>query len=100
MMTRVALIVPSAALLLSFAAPQSKPAAVAGPPPVHIDGLGSVSFPTSGQAAAQPAFIRGVLLLHSFEYTPAAEAFRQAEAIDANFALAFWGEAMTYNHPL
>jgi tetratricopeptide (TPR) repeat protein len=62
--------------------------------------LGSVSFPNSGAAAAQPDFIQGVLLLHSFEYEPAAEAFRRAQQIDPDFALAYWGEAMTYNHPL
>ena len=41
-----------------------------------------------------------MLLLHSFEYTPAAEAFRQAQEADPDFALAYWGEAMTHNHPL
>ena len=41
-----------------------------------------------------------MLLLHSFEYDTAVEAFRQAQTADAGFALAYWGEAMTYNHPL
>lgn len=62
--------------------------------------LGQVEFPNSGKPAAQPAFVRGVLLLHSFEYPDAAEAFRQAQQIDPDFALAYWGEAMTYNHPI
>jgi tetratricopeptide (TPR) repeat protein len=62
--------------------------------------LGRIAFPNSGSAAAQPAFIRGVLLLHSFEYDDAIEAFRQAQKIDPNFALAYWGEAMCYNQPL
>ncbi len=62
--------------------------------------LGHVDFPNSGKPAAQSAFIRGVLLLHSFEYPDAAEAFRQAQHIDPDFALAYWGEAMTYNHPI
>jgi len=68
--------------------------------PIFIAGLGSLWFPNSGEAEAQDAFRRGVLLLHSFEYEPAAEAFRQAQEIDPDFALAYWGEAMTYNHPL
>jgi tetratricopeptide (TPR) repeat protein len=68
--------------------------------PIHIDGLGALWFPNSGSPEAQDAFRRGVLLLHSFEYEPAAEAFRKAQAIDPEFALAYWGEAMTYNHPL
>jgi len=62
--------------------------------------LGHISFPTSGSAAAQPAFIRGVLLLHSFEYDDAIEAFRRAERIDPRFAMAYWGEAMCFNQPL
>ena len=68
--------------------------------PVHIEGLGSIAFPNSGAPEAQEAFRRGVLLLHSFEYGPAAEAFREAQEVDPEFALAYWGEAMTYNHPL
>src|SRR5688572_14053510 len=68
--------------------------------PTHVPGLGSISFPNSGSAAAQAPFVRGVLLLHSFEFEPAAEAFRESQKADAGFALAYWGEAMTYNHPL
>lgn len=62
--------------------------------------LGTIEFPTSGAPAAQAPFIRGVLLLHSFEYRDAAEAFRDAERIDPHFALAYWGEALTYTHPV
>jgi tetratricopeptide (TPR) repeat protein len=67
---------------------------------VKVAGLGSISFPNSGNTQAQAPFVRGVLLLHSFEYEPAAEAFRAAQKSDPGFALAYWGEAMTYNHPL
>jgi tetratricopeptide (TPR) repeat protein len=75
--------------------------AVPGPAaPAHIDGLGSASLPNSGNAAAQTPFLRGLLLLHSFEYGPAAAAFREAQEADPEFALAYWGEAMTCNHPL
>jgi tetratricopeptide (TPR) repeat protein len=62
--------------------------------------LGKISFPNSGSAAAQPAFIRGVLLLHSFEYDDAIAAFRQAQQADPGFALAYWGEALSYDQPL
>jgi tetratricopeptide (TPR) repeat protein len=62
--------------------------------------LGSIRFPTSGAAAAQAPFLRGVLLLHSFEFEDAREAFLEAERADPSFVLAYWGEAMTYNHPL
>ena len=62
--------------------------------------LGTIDFPNSGAPAAQEPFVRGVLLLHSFEYTAAAAAFQQAERLDPGFALAYWGEAMTYTHPV
>jgi hypothetical protein len=62
--------------------------------------LGVIDFPTSGSAAAQPLFIKGVLLLHSFEYDDAREAFIEAEKADPSFAMAYWGEAMTFNHPV
>lgn len=62
--------------------------------------LGDVDFPNSGAPGAQPAFERGLLLLHSFEYGPAASAFREAREIDPDFAMAYWGEAMTHNHPV
>ena len=62
--------------------------------------LGRISFPNSGSASAQPAFIRGVLLLHSFEYDDAIEAFREAQRLDPGFALAYWGEALSFDQPL
>ena len=62
--------------------------------------LGSIDFPTSGSPAAQPLFIKGVLLMHSFEYDDAREAFVEAQKADPGFAMAYWGEAMTFNHPV
>ena len=62
--------------------------------------LGTTDFPNSGAPAAQPAFIRGLLLLHSFEYSSAAAAFQEAERIDPGFVMAYWGEALTYTHPV
>ena len=62
--------------------------------------LGTIVFPNSGKPEAQTAFIRGVAALHNFWYDEAAESFREAERIDPNFALAYWGEAMTYDHPV
>ncbi len=59
---------------------------------------GDVNFANSGAPAAQTAFLSGLALLHDFEYERAADAFRQAEATDPTFAMAYWGEAMTYNH--
>ena len=62
--------------------------------------VGTVKLRNEGNAAAQEPFQRGLALLHNFEYSTAAEAFRQAQAADPGFGLAYWGEAMTYNHPL
>ena len=44
--------------------------------------------------------MRGLLLLHSFEYQDAREAFQEARGVDPGFAMAYWGEALTYNHPI
>lgn len=68
--------------------------------PAQDPRLGRIDFPTSGRAEAKPSFIRGVLYLHSFEYDSAARYFRQAQRIDSNYAMAYWGEAMTYTHPI
>jgi hypothetical protein len=62
--------------------------------------LGVVHFANSGSPRAQPAFIRGLLLLHSFEYAAARHQFQTAETLDPSFAMAVWGEALTYNHTL
>ena len=62
--------------------------------------LGRIDFPTSGSAAAQSHFIQGVLLLHSFEYDDSREEFQAASKIDPGFAMAYWGEALTYTHPV
>lgn len=63
--------------------------------------LGNISFPTSTQSKeAQAAFIQGMLLLHLFEYPFARDQFLLAQSLDPKFAMAYWGEAMTFNHPI
>jgi tetratricopeptide (TPR) repeat protein len=74
-------------------AAQSAPQAATGE-------LGSITFPTSAKGPAQAAFLTGVKALHNFEFDLAGEAFRDAQKADPNFALAYWGEAMSFNHPL
>lgn len=78
-------------LLLLWA---SVSAAQSGSPPL----VGEVGFENSGAAAAQAEFLRGLAQLHNFEYEDAALHFREAQKIDAGFAMAYWGEAMTKNH--
>jgi tetratricopeptide (TPR) repeat protein len=73
-------------------------ALTAAPAPAQL--LGDITFPNSGAPEAQKDFIEGVLYLHNFEYEDAADAFKRAQAADHGFALAYWGEAMTYNHAI
>jgi tetratricopeptide (TPR) repeat protein len=68
--------------------------------PASAQGLGRIDFPTSGAPEAQPHFLRGVALLHNFEYDDAVEAFRRARQIDPPFAMAYWGEALTHHSVL
>ena len=104
-MNRTTALVASAlaALVYGSAAPASaqerhdhRPAGAAA----GVSGLGAVAFANSGGAAAQAPFQRGLGFLHSFEYDQAAESFRAAQAADPAFAMAFWGEALTYCHLL
>jgi hypothetical protein len=69
-------------------------------PPSGTLKLGTVHFPNSAKPAAQEPFLRGIALLHSFEYEEAAEQFRAAQKVDPAFAMAYWGEALTNIHPL
>ena len=62
--------------------------------------LGRLSFPTSGTGPAQSTFERGVLYLHNFEYDEAILAFRDARRQLPGFAMAYWGEALSYTQPL
>ncbi|HEY6502951.1 MAG TPA: hypothetical protein VIZ28_03160 [Chitinophagaceae bacterium] len=64
------------------------------------DKLGDIDFTVTGKAEAQSSFKKAMLLLHSFEYEDAAEAFLETRKSDPGFVMSYWGEAMTYNHPL
>ncbi len=62
--------------------------------------FGEVAFANSGPKAAQADFLRGLALLHNFEYEDAADSFRNAQKLAPDFAMAYWGEAMTQSHPV
>jgi tetratricopeptide (TPR) repeat protein len=51
--------------------------------------VGTVDFQTSATPAAQAEFLRGVAILHSFGF--------KVQALEPDFALAYWGEAMACN---
>ena len=73
----------------------------ATPAAAQFTEVGSLDFPTSARSAeAQRHFLRGVAILHSFGWKQAIEQFQAAQAIEADFALAYWGETLSYNHPL
>jgi hypothetical protein len=80
-----------------FASLFALPATAAAPAQSEV---GEVSFANSGAPAAQEPFLRGLALLHNFEYEDAAAQLRRAQQTDPGFAMAYWGEAMTYNHPV
>src|SRR5947209_15961235 len=62
--------------------------------------LGTVQFPTSCSNKEQKNFERAVALLHSFAYSAAEKAFSDVAKADPKCAMAHWGIAMTYFHPL
>lgn len=63
------------------------------------ESIGSFDFPTSGDPAAQAHFELGVGYLHSFGFIQAQREFKLAQEIQPDFAMAYWGETFTYNHP-
>lgn len=62
----------------------------------HGQNYGSTEFDATGDAKAHEAFIFGLLKLHNFEYPDARESFQEAIAIDPNFTMAYWGEALSH----
>lgn len=68
---------------------------------VAANDVGTIDFPTSTPSReAQAHFLRGATILHSFGWKQAIESFQKAQAADPDFAMAYWGEALCYNHPL
>jgi tetratricopeptide (TPR) repeat protein len=67
---------------------------------LETDELGTIKIDVTGTAEAKEHFMDGLLLLHSFEYADAEAQFKKAQALDSTFVMAYWGEAMTKNHPL
>ena len=57
--------------------------------------LGTVKFETSCAAPAQTPFLRGMALLHSFEFGMAIDSFNAAAAADPGCGIAHWGVALS-----
>lgn len=62
--------------------------------------LGIIDVEISCSKEASTIFREGLLLLHSFQFEDAGEKFQKAQQIDSTCAMAYWGEAMSQNHPL
>src|SRR5436309_16064235 len=75
-------------------------AALSGDLQAQPSTLGKIDFPTSGSPQAQTCFLRGVAALHSFWYEEAALQFRDCTQAEPELMMGYWGEAMTYNHPI
>ena len=65
-----------------------------------LENIGTFDFPTSGSPEAQEHFLLGVGYLHSFGWKQARVEFQKAQEIEPEFAMAYWGEVFSYNHPL
>ena len=74
--------------------------ALTAPAAAQLENVGQLSFPTSGSAEAQRHFLRGVAILHSFGWKQAIAEFQLAQKAQPDFAMAYWGETLCYNHPL
>jgi tetratricopeptide (TPR) repeat protein len=70
------------------------------PEPGDLRAAGTVDFPVSCAPAVRAEFVRGVALLHSFFYEEARRIFTSVAEQDPKSAMAQWGIAMTWWHPI
>ncbi len=70
------------------------------PEPGDLRAAGKVTFPISCAPSVQSEFARGVALLHSFFYEEARRVFTSVAERDPKCAMAQWGVAMTWWHPI
>ena len=70
------------------------------PKPGDLRGVGKVTFPITCATDVQSDFARGVALLHSFFYEEARRVFTSVSERDPECAMAQWGIAMTWWHPI
>jgi tetratricopeptide (TPR) repeat protein len=74
--------------------------AATAPEPGDLRGVGKVTFPITCAPDVQSDFARGVALLHSFFYEEARRVFTSVAERDPKCAMAQWGIAMTWWHPI
>ena len=83
-------------LLAMAALPQEKPPENFSKPE---EGFGRVHMDISCSAKVTSDFERALALLHNFWYVRALEWFNEISKNEPGCAMAYWGVAMTYNHP-
>ena len=64
------------------------------------EGVGKAHMEISCAPTVQAGFDRALALLHNFWYARALTQFQEIQKADPECAMAYWGAAMTYNHPL
>jgi tetratricopeptide (TPR) repeat protein len=64
------------------------------------EGVGTAHMEISCAPAVQARFDRALAVLHNFWYARALTQFQDIQKADPECAMAYWGAAMTYNHPL
>ena len=87
------LLLATAALTIATLAQDKRP----NSPPE--EGFGRVHMDISCSATVALDFDRALALLHNFWYVRALERFNEVLKNDPRCAMAYWGAAMTYNHP-
>lgn len=61
-----------------------------------LKGVGEINHPVSTKnAEAQAFFNQGIALIYAFNHLEAERSFVQAQNLDPNLAMAWWGEALT-----
>src|SRR5258705_2777271 len=87
------------ALVSTLFAPRNTECATA-PEPGDLRGVGKVTFPITCAPDVQSDCAGGVALLHSFFYEEARRVFTSVAERDPKCAIAQWGIAMTWWHPI
>jgi tetratricopeptide (TPR) repeat protein len=62
--------------------------------------LGTVQFPVSCREQTRALIDEGLALLHHMTYEDSARAFAAAATLEPDCAMSYWGQAMTFIHPL
>ena len=87
-------------LLLAACGSQRAERDTSGPVAGELRRAGTIDFPVTCAAAVRDDFETAVALLHSFFYDEARRRFLDIAARDPGCAMAWWGVAMTWYHPL